>query len=277
MGRSLNFVVSGEAAPLADGGLRFSKTMLVEKIEEHEDFKRLFRIDDGVLGRITEAMRSRGFDNSQPVHIWHTCGNDGEHWYLIDGYTRFTACKKAGITRIPVYEHEFGSFAETYKYVLSLQVNRRNLSGDELLKNVAILLDSDEVCNYDGDKAEKIADSLGISKRTAQRAISLRKNGDNELLESVRSGELSVNKAYNRLQKERREGKPKSFSGKKAASENMYSAEEVRNLIQYVLLRVADGFSITMNGNAGYRYEISDKERMTIESMGFSEEKNMEV
>lgn len=32
-----------------------------------------------------------------------------------------------------------------------------------------------------------------------------------------------------------------------------------------------------MNGNAGYRYEISDKERMTIESMGFSEEKNMEV
>ena len=131
--KTLNFLSAGDNAPLADGGLQFSKTMLTEKIEKHDFFERLFKIDEGVLERIVASMRKNGFDNSQPLHIWHTAVKDGgEHWYLIDGYTRFTACKKAGITRIPVTIHEgFDDFNAAYKYVLSLQVNRRNLTSDE--------------------------------------------------------------------------------------------------------------------------------------------------
>ena len=65
--------------------------MLIEDIEEHPDFKALYKIDAGVLERIVKSMKESGFDESQPVHIWLT--EDG-HKYLIDGYTRYTARRR---------------------------------------------------------------------------------------------------------------------------------------------------------------------------------------
>ena len=127
--KTLNFLSAGDNAPLADGGLQFSKTMLTEKIEKHDFFERLFKIDEGVLERIVASMRKNGFDNSQPLHIWHTAVKDGgEHWYLIDGYTRFTACKKACITRIPVTVHEdFDDFNANLKADLGeIKINRNS-------------------------------------------------------------------------------------------------------------------------------------------------------
>ena len=150
--KTLNMIEAGGNVPIADGRKKFSRMMLIEDIEEHPDFKALYKIDEGVLERIVKSMKESGFDESQPVHIWLT--EDG-HKYLIDGYTRFTASKKAGITSLPVYEHNFKSFDETYKYVLGLQVNRRNLDGDELLRNVAILSKCNFVKNSSGYKAER--------------------------------------------------------------------------------------------------------------------------
>lgn len=237
--KTLNFLSAGENTPLADGGLQFSKTILAEKIEKHVFFERLFKIDEGVLGRIWESMRKNGFDNTQPLHIWHTFDSDGkEHWYLIDGYTRFTACKKAGITRIPVTVHEkFVDFNAAYKYVLSLQVNRRNLTGDELLRNVEILLGSDEVKNFGDDKANLIAGTLGVSKRTAQRAISLEKKGDDKLLNSVAKGELSVNQAYNKMQKDRVEEKKRMVKKRTYR----FSENELLKVIHIVIMKVGEG------------------------------------
>lgn len=143
MRNTLNFLTAGNDIPLADGGLQFSKTMLAENIEKHEFFENLFKTEKSVLERITQSMRKNGFDRTQPLHVWHTADKDAEHWYLIDGYTRFAACKHSGIARIPVTVHEeFPDFNAAYRYVLSLQVNRRNLNGAELLKNVSILLGS---------------------------------------------------------------------------------------------------------------------------------------
>lgn len=250
--KTLNFLSAGDNAPLADGGLQFSKTMLAEKIEKHDFFERLFKIDEGVLERIVVSMRKNGFDNSQPLHIWHTEDKGGaEHWYLIDGYTRFTACKKAGITRIPVTVHEdFGDFNSAYKYVLSLQVNRRNLTGDELMKNVAIMLGSDEVKKFEGDKAQMIAETLGVSKRTAQRAISLEKNADDALLESIGKGELSVNQAYNKMQDERtdfdkRTVKKAMLSEKETKKEKTYkyTETELLKIIHIAIEKANEGLS----------------------------------
>ncbi|MBP3772724.1 MAG: ParB N-terminal domain-containing protein [Treponema sp.] len=237
--KTLNFLSAGDNAPLADGGLQFSRTMLAEKIEKHDFFERLFKIDEGVLERIEASMRKNGFDNSQPLHIWHTADKDGtEHWYLIDGYTRFTACKKACITRIPVTVHEdFIDFNAAYKYVLSLQVNRRNLTSDEFMKNVAIMLGSDEVKNFEGDKAQMIAETLGVSKRTAQRAISLEKNANDNLLESVEKGELSVNQAYNKMQGERTESDKRTVK-KSLLSEKMTEKEKSYKYTETELLKI---------------------------------------
>ena len=194
--KTLNMLAAGNDVPIADGRKKFSRMMLIEDIEEHADFKALYKIDAGVLERIVKSMKENGFDESQPVHIWLT--EDG-HKYLIDGYTRYTASKKAGITSLPVYEHSFKSFDETYKYVLGLQVNRRNLDGDELLRNIAILSKCEFVKNANKHKADIIAKSLGVSKRTAERAISVEKNADEKMRQQIEKKELTVFQAYKNL------------------------------------------------------------------------------
>lgn len=191
--KTLNMLASGNDVPIADERKKFSRMMLIEEIEEHPDFKILYNINPELLERIVSSMKESGFDDSQPVHIWLTEDN---HSYLIDGYTRYTASKKAGITSIPVFEHRFKSFDETYKYVLSLQVNRRNLDPDELIKNIAVLSKCDFVKESQGYKAELIANSLGISKRTAERAISIEKNADEELKGRIERKEVTLNQAY---------------------------------------------------------------------------------
>ena len=198
--KTLNMIEAGANVPLADGRKKFSRMMLIEDIEEHADFKALYKIDAGVLERIVKSMKENGFDESQPVHIWLT--EDG-HKYLIDGYTRYTASKKAGITSLPVYEHSFKSFDETYKYVLGLQVNRRNLDGDELLRNIAILSKCEFVQKSTGSKAELIAKNLGISKRTAQRAISVEKNADEKMRQQIENNEMTLSQAYTKLHSEK--------------------------------------------------------------------------
>lgn len=198
--KTLNMLAAGNDVPIADGRKKFSRMMLIEDIEEHADFKALYKIDAGVLERIVKSMKENGFDESQPVHIWLT--EDG-HKYLIDGYTRYTASKKVGITSLPVYEHSFKSFDETYKYVLGLQVNRRNLDGDELLRNIAILSKCEFVQKSTGSKAELIAKNLGISKRTAQRAISVEKNADEKMRQQIENNEMTLSQAYTKIHSEK--------------------------------------------------------------------------
>ena len=198
--KTLNMLAAGNDVPIADGRKKFSRMMLIEDIEEHADFKALYKIDAGVLERIVKSMKENGFDESQPVHIWLT---ENGHKYLIDGYTRYTASKKAGITSLPVYEHSFKSFDETYKYVLGLQVNRRNLDGDELLRNISILSKCEFVQKSTGSKAELIAKNLGVSKRTAQRAMSVEKNADEKMRQQIENNEMTLSQAYTKLHSEK--------------------------------------------------------------------------
>ena len=197
MAKRINILGAGPAVPFADGGLKLSKSIKISEIEEHPDFKSLFKIDDELLKRIVESIKKNGFDASQPVHIWVKTDEDGtSHNYLIDGYTRIAALKQSGHETVPYFEHKFESFDNAYKYVLGLQVNRRNLESSELLRNVSRLLGTDFVQNAEGKKSEVIAEVLGVSDRTVEKAISVSENADEETLAKIESGELSVNKAY---------------------------------------------------------------------------------
>ena len=197
MAKRINILGAGPAVPFADGGLKLSKSIKISEIEEHPDFKSLFKIDDELLKRITNSIDDDGFDNSQPVHIWKVTEVDGTvHYYLIDGYTRIKALKQLEYETVPYFEHNFKTFEEAYKYVLGLQVNRRNLESSELLRNVSRLLGTDFVQNAEGKKSEIIAEVLGVSDRTVEKAISVSENADEETLAKIESGELSVNKAY---------------------------------------------------------------------------------
>ena len=197
MAKKINILKAGPAVPFADGGLKLSKSIKINEIEYHSDFQALFKIDDELLKRIIKSIDDDGFDNSQPVHIWKVTEADGTvHNYLIDGYTRIAALKQLGYETVPYFEHKFETFEEAYKYVLGLQVNRRNLESSELLRNVSKLLETDFVQNAEGKKSEVIAEVLGVSDRTVEKAISVSENADEETLAKIESGELSVNKAY---------------------------------------------------------------------------------
>lgn len=247
MAKTLNLMTSGSSLPLADSGLKFSKQMLVEKIELHEDFKNLYVIEDQVLERIVKAMKETGFDNSQPVHIWYTIGSDGlEHWYLIDGYTRLKASGLAGITRIPIFEHSFKNFDEAYRYVLKLQVNRRNLDSGELIRNVALLLETEHVRDFEGDKAKLLSEELGVSKRTVQKAMSLEKNAGQNLLDSVKKGEVTVNQAYKQMQELRGSSSnmaKKTKEGLKQSVTYKMKVCDFQKIVFYLLSQVQNGKS----------------------------------
>lgn len=202
MAKSIILATAGDKVPYANGGLKLSKTILLDKINLHPDFQKLFDIEPELLDRITQSIKENGFDNSQPLHLWVHDGN----YDLIDGYTRYAALKAAGKDTAPYFEHNFDTFDEAYKYVLSLQVNRRNLSGAELLRHVSILTGVTNNEFVEGKKSKAIAEALGVSTRTVEKALAVEKKADEETKEKINSGEMSVNQAYNKIKnKEKRE------------------------------------------------------------------------
>ena len=55
--KTLNMLAAGSDVPIADERKKFSRMMLRENIEEHPDFKALYKIDPGVLERIVQSMK----------------------------------------------------------------------------------------------------------------------------------------------------------------------------------------------------------------------------
>ncbi len=221
MARQLTLTKLGGKAPFADGGLKLSKQMQISEIESHEKFQALFKIDDDLLDRIAGSMEKRGFDNSQPVHIWKVTDEDGNaHNYLIDGYTRLEACRRVGIETVPYYEDVFSSEEECFLHVLHLQVDRRNLAPEELLKFIEELMGSDYVKGMKGKTAKIIADTLGLSQRTVNKAINVIKNADEETREKIASGEKTINKADKEIHDS------KSQAGETVQTEEMMSSED---------------------------------------------------
>lgn len=201
MAKKINILTTnGGNLPVANNGLKLSEIILIEKIEEDERFKSLFTIDENLLQRITDNMKADKFDPSQPVHLWYMKDAEGnEHYILIDGYTRVKAATLAGLKSIPYFKHFFDNYEDAYRYALHLQVNRRNLEGIDLLKNINELMGSDYIKNLEGNKNEAIGKELGVSGKTVERGQKVNSKASKEQLDRIKSGEASVNKVYNEI------------------------------------------------------------------------------
>ena len=210
MAKTLSIVTNGNKGglPVQNAGLKLSKIIAIDKIEEHEKFRELYSIDDDLLARIAEDMKQNKFDASQPVHIWLCKDEDGtEHFYLIDGYTRIKAAKMANLPTVPYFEHSFTSFEEAHRYALHLQVDRRNLESSDLLKNIEILMGSDYIQNMKGNKNAAIGEMLGVSEKTVERAKFVEKNASEEQMEAIESGEATINSTYDEIKAEQKKEK----------------------------------------------------------------------
>lgn len=188
-------IAKTNSSPLGNGtGIKLSKLILIDKLECHPTFENLYVIDQDRLERISQNMKEKNFDGSQPVNVWKVKDSEGnEHFYLIDGYTRRKAAILAGLEAIPYFEHtEFQNESEALKYAIHLQVDRRNLEPIDLLRNIEKLMSSDYIQNFEGDKNTEIGRLLGISKDTVMRNKYVISNATEDQLAQIENGEISA-------------------------------------------------------------------------------------
>lgn len=249
MAKKLSIITNGMngGLPVQNQGLKLSKIIAVEKIEEHERFRELYSIDEDLLSRITEDMKSNKFDESQPVHIWLASEDGEEHFYLIDGYTRVRAAKSAGLLTVPYFEHHFDSFEEAHRYALHLQVDRRNLSGMDLLRNIEELMGSDYIKSMSGNKNAAVGELLGVSEKTVERANFVERNATDEQKAEIKSGETTINATYNDI-------KESQFVEKHASAEQKERIESGEATVEDIYAEIKNA----QNQKKSDRHETSD-------------------
>lgn len=169
--------------------------MNLDKLSFDEEFKGMFTQEEEKVNRIAENMKANGFDVSQPIIITP----DGK---ILDGNSRFLACKIAGITEVPVIIKEFQSKDEALDYEYHLQFDRRNMTDAEIYSAYQRIVAKR---NPDGTKAKtdvEIAAELNISPRQIGKIKEVERKASPEVLESFKNGEISLNKAYNQMKEE---------------------------------------------------------------------------
>lgn len=191
-------------AGLNSGAEVMAQRISLDKITVHPTFQSLLPINEKELANIVSDMEENGFDKSKPVCVWR------EENVLIDGYTRFTAAREAGLTEIYKYEMSFETEQQALEYAMKQQLNRRNLSDagklllieklDNLRNPGRKSSDSDDEDEPRGKSAQALAETLGIGTRTVERARHVLANADEETLEEVRSGKTSINQAAKKNQ-----------------------------------------------------------------------------
>lgn len=198
-------------AGLNSGAEVMAQRISLDKITVHPTFQTLLPINDKELENIVKDMEENGFDRSKPVCIWR------EENVLIDGYTRFTAAKEAGLSEIYKYEMSFGTEQAALEYAMKQQLNRRNLNDagkimlieklDNLRNPGRKSSDPEADAEPRGKSAQALAETLGIGTRTVERARHVLANADEETLEEVKSGKTSINQAAKKIKQQKDEEK----------------------------------------------------------------------
>lgn len=181
----------------------------ISELIVQDPFSSIFPIGDETLESIQQNMEANGFDEIFPIIAW-----EGKN-IVVDGHTRFAAAKAAGLEEVPVLFKFFENEDDAVLYSFHVQRNRRNMSDEDIL-NCLALLDNihGSEGNKDGAEGSKLnrketnemrAKELGISPDKVDKARKVMEHGDNQIQESINSGEKSINKAFQEVQEARRE------------------------------------------------------------------------
>ncbi len=171
-------------------------TMKTDLIRTAEPFQNLFPIREDILNRITADMKRYGFDNAHPIIVWA-----GHKFTVVDGHTRLLAARKLGINAIPVVVRDFENEAKALEYAIDSQRNRRNLTDAELMRCITALDKRKKTGPRKngvtpGKSAAHTGAILGISQVKVEKIRSLLDHAPEEIKEAVRSGNLTINRAY---------------------------------------------------------------------------------
>ena len=160
-------------------------------------FKDLFPIREDILNRIMTDMKQHGFDSGHPIVVW-----SGKKLTVVDGHTRLLAAINLGIEAIPIVFREFADEKAALEYAIGSQRNRRNLTDAALMKCISALdkrKKTGRPKNGDvlpGKSADRTAMLLGTSRIKVEKIRSIIDHAPEEIKEAIRSGNLTINKAY---------------------------------------------------------------------------------
>jgi len=184
--------------------------MLVVDITTRSPFNDLFPIRENILNEIVKDIKENGFDKSRPIVLWRKCGLT-----VVDGHTRLRAAEIAKIKDIPTVMKDFPNERAALEYAIKCQRNRRNLSDQEILQCISELDKRKTKAEAGAMKGKKLAQGcassektssttgsiLGISGRKVEQARAILDKASDEIKKAVKSGNMSINKAYNKTLK----------------------------------------------------------------------------
>ncbi len=182
-----------------------TQTIETCSLNTREPFVSLFPISNDTLAAIRQDMETNGFDPVFPIVVWE------EEFIVVDGHTRFIAATELDMEKVPVVLKSFESEDDAVLYSFHIQRNRRNMSDEDILKCLALL---DSIHGSDEQDAPKKtlkalnedrAKELGISPGKVDKARKVLEHADDQIREQVKTGEKSINQAFNDIQKSRRE------------------------------------------------------------------------
>ena len=198
--------------------------MKIKEIKIDPDFESLFSIDEETLEAIQRDIEENGYDMTQPVKIWQG--------YLADGYTRKLAAERAGLDEIPVLELDFKEKHEVLEYLIKVHHLRRQWR-DPAKYNAIIRIDKkatrgrklkNSKASEKVDTAAETGRLVGVSKTFVVHVRAIHDHGDEAMIQSIKRGELTINKAYQAVRKckkaEKGEGKKENKEGNGAQGDD---------------------------------------------------------
>lgn len=187
----------------------------INKLKFDKNFKELFSQEPEKVERIAQDMKEHGFDKSQPIIVT-------KDFLILDGNSRYLSSQKAGISVVPVIIKNFTNKEEALRYELHLQLDRRNLTDSQILAAFQRLEELKSAAKREGKSTDdftdaKLAVQLNKSERQIQKIRELTKKADEQTLDKVTSGELTINQAYSEVKKAEH---PKDNKNNKNSSTN---------------------------------------------------------
>jgi len=164
------------------------KLVKIEDIVIDPEIAKLFNISDKIKDGIVEQMKQFGYNKEEPVTLWGKI--------LVDGRTRYTAAKEAGLKEIPAVERNFESHDDAILYTLERQALRRNLTSADIIKAARTLLNKKRAANGTERPTATLAKLLGIHEITLEKAKAIAREAPEEIISAVENGDMSLKEGY---------------------------------------------------------------------------------
>jgi|GEM_PF-3429462 ParB-like chromosome segregation protein Spo0J len=191
----------------------------VNKIEKKAPFLDMFTINTDMVTTITEHMNQNGYDKNYPIIVWDRGNSKGNHqrYILVDGHTRLQAAQNVGMDSIYASCVTFPDEDTAFEYAVHNQRDRRNMTDADLVRHIAAVdqlkrkgqrTDLAQGCAKSGKSAAETAKVVGKSTRQVEKVRYIEKHADDETKAAVKSGEKSINKAYQETRAKRKKKTP---------------------------------------------------------------------